>query len=72
MSVSVERIYRKYIQQIPESDQLKLVALITQTLAESSPTEKKLDIMALHGLGAEIWQDVDPQEYVDQLRDEWA
>jgi hypothetical protein len=27
--------------------------------------------MELHGLGAEIWQGIDAQEYVDQLRSEW-
>jgi hypothetical protein len=25
----------------------------------------------LRGLGKEIWQGIDAQEYVDQLRDEW-
>jgi hypothetical protein len=27
--------------------------------------------MELHGLGAEIWQGIDAQEYVEQLRSEW-
>jgi hypothetical protein len=27
--------------------------------------------MELHGLGAEIWQNIDAQRYVDELRDEW-
>jgi len=27
--------------------------------------------MELHGLGKEIWQDIDAQEYVNHLRDEW-
>ena len=25
----------------------------------------------LRGLGKEIWEGIDPQEYVDRLRDEW-
>jgi hypothetical protein len=29
------------------------------------------DIMELRGLGKEIWQGVDAQEYVNRLRDEW-
>ncbi len=27
--------------------------------------------MELHGLGAEIWEGVDAQEYVNELRNEW-
>ena len=27
--------------------------------------------MELHGLGAEIWEGVDAQEYVNELRKEW-
>ena len=25
----------------------------------------------IRGLGKEIWQDIDAQEYVNQMRDEW-
>ncbi len=72
MSVSVEQIYRKYIRQISPAEQLKLVALITQSLAEPTTSNKtKRNIMDLHGLGKEIWQDVDPAAYIDRLRDEW-
>ena len=28
-------------------------------------------ILDLAGLGAEIWEGIDAQEYVNQLRDEW-
>lgn len=31
----------------------------------------KDDIMELHGLGADIWKDIDAQEYVNNLREEW-
>lgn len=31
----------------------------------------KRDIMELHGLGKEIWEGIDAQEYVNQLRSEW-
>jgi hypothetical protein len=56
----------------PEPNQLlpsgepNLVEQRTQT-AEPS----KRSIMELHGLGAEIWQNIDAQRYVDELRDEW-
>jgi hypothetical protein len=31
----------------------------------------KRSIMELQGLGKEIWQGIDVQEYVDQERDSW-
>lgn len=33
--------------------------------------EPPVSIMALHGLGKELWEGVDAQAYVDQLRREW-
>lgn len=35
------------------------------------PGAKTHSILELKGLGKEIWQDVDTDEYVNQLRDEW-
>ncbi len=32
---------------------------------------KKRNIMEFVGLGAEIWEGIDAQEYVNQLRSEW-
>jgi hypothetical protein len=31
----------------------------------------KRSIMELHGLGTEIWEGIDAQEYGDKLREEW-
>ncbi len=32
---------------------------------------KKRNLLELAGLGAEIWEGIDAQEYVNQLRSEW-
>ncbi len=37
---------------------------------EAAP-RKKRNIMEFVGLGAEIWEGIDAQEYVNQLRSEW-
>jgi hypothetical protein len=45
-----------------------------QHLAEPSAQTaqpSKRSIMELHGLGAEIWQNIDAQRYVDELRNDW-
>jgi hypothetical protein len=58
---------------LPISDQLRLLELIAREVAESNEAavSDKHDIMELHGLGAEIWEGVDAQEYVNELRREW-
>ncbi len=52
----------------------QLIAFIVDLLAErkeSEPTTKKRSILEFEGVGAEIWQGIDAQEYLDELRDEW-
>jgi len=48
-----------------------LVKLLVDTLdvQEAAPQRRRLS--ELRGLGKEIWEGVDAQEYVDQLRNEW-
>ena len=49
-----------------------LYNLLFQIVSAASGEEKpKRSIMELHGLGAEIWEGVDAQEYVNGLREEW-
>lgn len=38
----------------------------------SQVAEKTVDWIDIRGVGQEIWDGVDAQEYVDGLRDEWA
>ena len=71
-AITVEQLYQQYIKPISVTEQLRLIALIGQQLAiQSAPIEKKHSLLELEGLGAEIWEDIEPQEYVDGLRQEW-
>lgn len=47
----------------------QLIKVLVDTLSE--PVSKQHDLMELAGLGTEIWQGMDAQSYVNQLRDEW-
>jgi hypothetical protein len=50
------------------------LALIAGDLAderEQPPNGPKYRLTELRGLGKEIWEGIDAQEYVNQLRDEW-
>ena len=75
---TIEKVYEQYVKPLAATEQLRLVAIITQHLsnqqAVSEPSSKnqlKHNIMELHGLGAEIWQEMDAQQYVNHLREEW-
>ncbi|MCP4165547.1 MAG: hypothetical protein GY759_06600 [Chloroflexi bacterium] len=75
MTIEVEQLYEQHISQLPLSEQLRLVALISQKwirLSDDMADKAPRSIMELHGLGKEIWQDVDAQDYVDSLRQEWV
>lgn len=45
----------------------ELIRLLQDTLEESRPHS----ILELAGLGEEVWNNIDTQTYLDQLRNEW-
>ena len=72
--MTAEAVYEEHIKAMPVRERLRLMALVAGELAQqpiepaARPTRS---IMELHGLGREIWQGVNAQEYVDALRTEW-
>jgi hypothetical protein len=70
--------YEKILAQalrLDKSAQKNLIADLTAHLnrkPEAQPAAPKRSIMELQGLGKEIWQGMDAQEYVNQERAEWA
>ena len=71
-TATVEEIYEQ-AKRLSDAERLRLVSMIAADLATAAPRErpKRRSIMELHGLGKEIWEGIDAQEYVNQLRDEW-
>jgi hypothetical protein len=64
-------IYDQQIRGMPLAERLRLLALLASDLAtEAVWREEPMahDIMELDGLGKEIWDGVDAQEYVRRLR----
>ncbi len=61
---TIEQLYEQHIKSMSVVEQLRLVAIITQQLVQEpvltkATEEPKRSIMELHGLGAEILEDVD-------------
>jgi len=52
----------------------QLITFIVDSLTEREVNKgepSKRSILEFEGVGAELWQGVDAQDYVDQLRNEW-
>ena len=68
--VTVEQIVEQ-AKTLDAAARRELVKLLVDTpgVDESSPRRRHLT--ELRGLEKEIWVDIDAQDYVDELRDEW-
>ena len=72
--MSIEELYEKYVRDRPSAERIRLVELTAHDLARADAKHVELpkrSIMELHGLGAEVWKDIDAQEYFNELRNEW-
>lgn len=52
-------------------DQLRLLGELAALLQRQITHQKRRSILELEGLGKEIWQGIDAQEYVDRERASW-
>lgn len=69
----IDRLYREHIRPLPIRERLRLAERIIAEAAESELGDApRRSLLELEGLGAEIWEGVDAQAYVDELRDEWG
>jgi hypothetical protein len=70
----INELYTRHIKPLPLADRLRLLSVMAQELARAPKNDDagaKRSIMELHGLGRDIWQGRDAQEYVNELRQEW-
>ncbi len=74
-TTNIQNLYQQHIKPLHPAERLNLTALIIQDLAATMPREaeapRERSLLELEGLGAEIWEGVDAQEYVNELRREW-
>ena len=61
------------VKQLALPEQLQLLESLTKAVRRQVDAETKIySIMDLEGLGADVWQGIDAQEYVNQERASWA
>lgn len=58
------------IYQLSPAERLSLIDVIQESL-EANNEGEELSILDLEGIGAEIWQGIDAQAYVNEIRQEW-
>jgi hypothetical protein len=64
--------YIQGIQSLTPEEQLNLLEVISVNLKKTWEHKRaKHSIMELEGLGAEIWQGIDAQDYVRKERESW-
>jgi hypothetical protein len=61
----------KQVEELPLADQLEIVEKIIRKMKKEEGTAKKsITWRSLYGLGKDIWQGTDAQEYVASLRED--
>lgn len=72
--MTIEEIYERHVRGLPVAERLRLLELTARDLVTMTDAETEAhsrDIMELHGLGKELWEGIEPPEYVAALRAEW-
>lgn len=66
--------YRKVLQmarELPVEEQLQLIEDLISVARHRVQAKPKHSIMELRGLGKEIWEGIDPAQYIDEERNSW-
>ena len=59
------------VERLSPDDQLRLVEQLAGKLRRQMGASKVRKITELKGLGKDIWQEIDVEQYIDQERDSW-
>lgn len=64
--------YVKGIRFLNVEEQLTLLEIISARLKETIGQKKKSSIMQLEGLGADMWEGINANDYVQKERESWS
>jgi hypothetical protein len=66
-----DEIYQR-LQKLAEGDHRSVAQQVVHLLEQATKETKTLSILELRGLGKELWEGIDPVEYVRAERDSWG
>ena len=70
-TASIDRVL-SLTRNLPPNEKLRLIGLLTEELRdEMEHVGDPVDMLSLVGVGAEVWREVNVDEYLDQERDSW-
>lgn len=69
-SLNTERIYKE-ISQLTDNEKIALLSKLMLEISVNIKKEQKSNIYDLKGVGKEIWEGIDAQEYVNNERESW-
>ena len=59
-------------EKLSPSDRLRLIGILSDRLRdELDQGTESIDMLSLAGLGADVWQDLDVSQYLEQERASW-
>ena len=70
--MSIYQDVRRQVEDLTPDEQLRLLAELANIVGRRILVKSGHSIMELEGLGKEIWQGLDAQEYVNQERASWS
>ena len=50
----------------------KIISMLKKTQAKSTPASTSTNITKIKGLGKEVWQDVNIENYISKEREAWS
>lgn len=70
---TIEAIYEELIKDRSRGEKRVLLGLLIRDLRQKIQPgpDGKYNILDFEGVGADLWQGIDAQEYVNKMRDEW-
>jgi hypothetical protein len=72
MSINVYNDLLRRVQRLSPDDQLRLLEDVASLVRRKVTNQaRRRSILELRGLGREIWQELDAQDYIDQERASW-
>lgn len=69
--MSTYRTVLTQVLKLSPDEQLELISELFAHIRQRMISKQKRSILELSGLGKEIWNEIDAQEYVDRERDSW-
>lgn len=72
MALSTYDQVLKMTERLDLPEQLQLLEMLSKMVRNRVVGSETHSVMELEGLGAEIWQEIEAQAYVDQERDSWV